>query len=174
MVERVVGLEGVRTAVAFMQTPDGHGQLELIKFHTPSHQGDNRNAQANAPGIRHVAFAVDNIDAVVASLRGHGAELVGEVERYQDSYRLLRPRPGGDHVELAEQGCASIRECLLRTAPVSERDQVAPEAIQILALDDQGGQTTGRLQLMLFAFSPEDRLTGLNRFIDATRAADLS
>jgi hypothetical protein len=51
-VDRTVGLEGVRTDFAFMQTPDGHGRLELIKFHTPSHQGDKRHAPANTPGIR--------------------------------------------------------------------------------------------------------------------------
>jgi catechol 2,3-dioxygenase-like lactoylglutathione lyase family enzyme len=104
VVDRVVGLEGVRTEVAFMQTPDGHGRLELIKFHTPSHQGDNRHTQANTPGIRHVAFAVEDIDAVVAGLRARGAELVGELERYEDSYRLCYVRgPEGIIVELAEQ-----------------------------------------------------------------------
>jgi catechol 2,3-dioxygenase-like lactoylglutathione lyase family enzyme len=76
-VDRIVGLEGVRTDFAFMQTPDGHGRLELIKFHTPSHQGDKRHAPATTPGIRHLAFVVDNIDAVVARLRARGAELVG-------------------------------------------------------------------------------------------------
>jgi catechol 2,3-dioxygenase-like lactoylglutathione lyase family enzyme len=68
-VDRVVGLEGVRVDFAFMQTPDGNGRLELIKFHSPSHQGDNRPAPANTPGIRHVAFAVEDIDAVVARLQ---------------------------------------------------------------------------------------------------------
>jgi catechol 2,3-dioxygenase-like lactoylglutathione lyase family enzyme len=103
-VDRIVGLEGVRTDFAFMQTPDGHGRLELIKFHTPSHQGDKRHAPANTPGIRHLAFVVDNIDAVVARLRARGAELVGEVESYKDSYRLCYIRgPEGTIIELAEQ-----------------------------------------------------------------------
>ena len=67
-VDRVVGLEGVRADIAIMQTPDGNGRLELTKFHSPSNQGDNRHAPANTPGIRHVAFAVEDIDAVVAGL----------------------------------------------------------------------------------------------------------
>ncbi len=104
VVDRVVGLEGVRTDVAFLQTPDGHGQLELIKFHAPSYQGENRDAQANAPGIRHLAFTVGDIDAVVAGLRGRGVELVGGLELYEDSYRLCYVRgPEGIIVELAEQ-----------------------------------------------------------------------
>jgi catechol 2,3-dioxygenase-like lactoylglutathione lyase family enzyme len=101
-VDRVVGLEGVRAEIAMVETPDGHGRLELTKFHAPGRGGD-RQAPANTPGIRHVAFAVDDIDAVVAGLRAHGAELVGEVERYEDSYRLCYVRgPEGIIVELAE------------------------------------------------------------------------
>jgi catechol 2,3-dioxygenase-like lactoylglutathione lyase family enzyme len=104
VVDRIVGLEGIRTDVAFMQTPDGYGRLELIKFHSPSDQGDNRHAPANTPGIRHVAFAVEDIDAVIARLRARGAELVGELERYEDSYRLCYVRgPAGIIIELAEQ-----------------------------------------------------------------------
>jgi catechol 2,3-dioxygenase-like lactoylglutathione lyase family enzyme len=104
VVDRIVGLEGVRTDVAFMRTPDGHGRLELIKFHSPSNQGDNRRQPANTPGIRHVAFVVEDIDAVVARLRARGAELVGELERYEDSYRLCYVSgPAGIIVELAEQ-----------------------------------------------------------------------
>ena len=72
--------------------------------HSHSHQGDNRNAPANAPGIRHVAFAVEDIDSVVAGLQGRGVELVGELERYEDSYRLCYVRgPEGIIIELAEQ-----------------------------------------------------------------------
>jgi catechol 2,3-dioxygenase-like lactoylglutathione lyase family enzyme len=76
----------------------------LTKFHTPASQDDNRPAAANTPGIRHVAFAVEDIDAVVAGLRARGAELVGELERYEDSYRLCYVRgPAGIIVELAQQ-----------------------------------------------------------------------
>jgi catechol 2,3-dioxygenase-like lactoylglutathione lyase family enzyme len=103
-VDRVIGLEGVRAEIAMMETPDGHGRLELSKFHTPPGPGGNRHAPANAPGIRHVSFAVDDIDAVVAGLRARGAELVGEPERYKDSYRLCYVRgPEGIIVELAEK-----------------------------------------------------------------------
>jgi catechol 2,3-dioxygenase-like lactoylglutathione lyase family enzyme len=104
VVDRVVGLQGVRAEIAMMETPDGHGRLELTKFHAPSGQRGDRYAPANTLGLRHVAFAVDDIDAVVARMRAHGAELVGEVERYEDSYRLCYVRgPEGIIVELAEQ-----------------------------------------------------------------------
>jgi catechol 2,3-dioxygenase-like lactoylglutathione lyase family enzyme len=103
-VDRVVGLEGVRVEYAMMETPDGHGRIELIKFHAPSGRGGDRQAPANAPGIRHIAFIVDDIDAVVASLRARAAELVGEVERYGDIFRLCYVRgPEGIIVELAER-----------------------------------------------------------------------
>jgi catechol 2,3-dioxygenase-like lactoylglutathione lyase family enzyme len=103
-VDRVVGLEGVRAEIAMMETPDGHGRLELTKFHAPSGPGGDRHAPANTPGIRHLAFAVDDLDAVVAGLRARDAELVGELERYRDSYRLCYVRgPEGIIVELAER-----------------------------------------------------------------------
>ena len=103
-VDRVVGLEGIRVEYAMMETPDGHGRLELVKFHAPSGGGGDRYAPANTPGLRHLAFAVDDIDAVVASLRARGAELVGEVENYEDIYRLCYVRgPEGIIVELAER-----------------------------------------------------------------------
>ena len=103
-VDRVVGLEGVRSEIAMLETPDGHGRLELSKFHAPSGRGGDRHAPANTPGIRHVTFAVDDIDAAVACVRARGGELVGEVENYQDIYRVCYVRgPGGIIVELAEQ-----------------------------------------------------------------------
>ena len=103
-VDRIVGLEGVQVDAAMIETPDGHGRLELAKFHAPSGPGGDRHAPANTPGLRHLAFAVDDIDAVVASLRARGAALVGEVEQYEDSYRLCYVRgPEGIIVELAEQ-----------------------------------------------------------------------
>lgn len=103
-VDRVVGLEGVRAQIAMLQTPDGHGRLELTKFHTPSTDGGYQRAPANASGIRHVAFAVEDIDSVLARLRARGAELVGELGRYQDRYRLCYVRgPEGIIVELAER-----------------------------------------------------------------------
>jgi 4-hydroxyphenylpyruvate dioxygenase-like putative hemolysin len=94
-VDRVVGLDGVRADIAMLQTPDGHGRLELAKFHKPSSQGGDRHAAANTPAIRHIAFAVEDIN-VVARLRTKGVELVGELERYENSYRIcyVRARSG--------------------------------------------------------------------------------
>jgi catechol 2,3-dioxygenase-like lactoylglutathione lyase family enzyme len=103
-VDRIVGLEGVQVDFAMMETPDGNGRLELVKFRSPSSQGDNRHAPANTRGIRHLAFTVEDIDAVVAGLRARGAELVGELERYKDIYRLCYVRgPEGIIIELAER-----------------------------------------------------------------------
>ena len=103
-VDRVVGLEGVRVEYAMVETPDGHGRLELVKFHSPSVWGGEGHAPANILGIRHVAFVVDDIDAAVATVRARGGELVGEVENYEDIYRLCYVRgPEGIIVELAER-----------------------------------------------------------------------
>ena len=103
-VDRVVGLEGVRADCAMLATPDGHGRVELSKFQAPSGPDGERHVPANAPGIRHVTFAVDDLDAALAGLQAHGAELVGEVERYGDIYRLCYVRgPDGIIVELAER-----------------------------------------------------------------------
>jgi catechol 2,3-dioxygenase-like lactoylglutathione lyase family enzyme len=102
--ERVVGLDGMRVDVAMMQTPDGHSRLELTKFHTPAAvSATPKNAPANTLGIRRIMFAVDDIDDVVARLKTHGAELVGEVAQYEDQYRLCYLRgPDGIIVALAE------------------------------------------------------------------------
>ena len=103
-VDRIVALEGVRVDFAMMETPDGNGRLELIKFHAPSGPSGDRHAPANTPGIRHLAIAVDDIDAVLGRLLAHGAELVGEVEQYEGVYRLCYIRgPEGIIVELAER-----------------------------------------------------------------------
>jgi catechol 2,3-dioxygenase-like lactoylglutathione lyase family enzyme len=103
-VDRVVGLEGVRNDVAMMRTPDGHGRLELIKFHTPPARNTDPNAPVNTLGIRRIMFAVDDIEDVLARLQAHGAELVGEVVQYGDMYRLCYVRgPEGIMIALAEQ-----------------------------------------------------------------------
>lgn len=103
-VDRVVGLEGIRAQIAMLETPDGNARIELSEFQSPQAPGDDRQAPPNAPGIRHLAFAVDDVYAVLAGLRAHGAELVGEVERYGDIYRLCYVRgPAGIIVELAER-----------------------------------------------------------------------
>ncbi len=102
---RVVGLEDVRADIAMMRTPDGHGRVELSKFHTPpAVRAEPENVPANALGIRRIMFAVDDIDDVVARLRSHGAELVGEIAQYEDVYRLCFLRgPEGIIIGLAEQ-----------------------------------------------------------------------
>ena len=88
-VGQVVGLDDVRADIAMMRTPDGHGRVELTKFHTPpAVRAEPENAPANTLGIRRIMFAVDDIDDVVARLRSHGAELVGEIAQYEDIYRL--------------------------------------------------------------------------------------
>jgi catechol 2,3-dioxygenase-like lactoylglutathione lyase family enzyme len=103
-VDQVVGLEGVRVEIAMLQTPDGHGRLELTKYHSPAPPAGERCAPANAPGIRHIAFAVENIDDVVSGLRARGVELVGELVQYENLYRLCYVRgPEGIIVELAEK-----------------------------------------------------------------------
>ena len=104
-VERVIGIDDVRQDVAMLRTPDGHGRIELAMFHRPEAIGAGpKDAPVNTLGIRRVMFAVDDIEDVVARLRAHGAELVGELARYEDSHRLCYVRgPEGIIVGLAEQ-----------------------------------------------------------------------
>ena len=103
-VDDIVGLDGVRTELAMMQTPDGNGRVELVKFHSPPSQDDDGYAPANSLGIRHVAFLVEDLDDVLARLRARGGELVGKVERYENVYRLCYVRgPEGIIIELAER-----------------------------------------------------------------------
>src|SRR4051794_589930 len=104
-VDRVVGLNDVRADLAMMRTPDGHGRVELTKFHTPpAVRAEPENAPANTLGMRRIMFAVDDVDDVVARLRSHGAELVGEIAQYEDVYRLCFLRgPEGIIIGLAEQ-----------------------------------------------------------------------
>jgi catechol 2,3-dioxygenase-like lactoylglutathione lyase family enzyme len=104
-VDRTVGLDGVRSDIVMMRTPDGHGRVELTKFHSPpAISSEPQNAPANTLGIRRIMFAVDDIDDVITRLRTHGAELVGEVAQYEDSYRLCFVRgPEGFIIGLAEQ-----------------------------------------------------------------------
>ena len=103
--DRVVGLDDVRADIAMMRTPDGHGGVELTKFHTPpAVRAEPESAPANTLGLRRIMFTVDDIDDVVARLRSHGAELVGEIAQYEESYRLCFVRgPEGIMIGLAEQ-----------------------------------------------------------------------
>ena len=103
--DKTVGLSGVRADIAMMRTPDGHGRVELSRFHTPpAVRVEPEDAPANALGIRRIMFAVDDIDDVVARLRGHGAELLDEIAQYEDRYRLCFVRgPEGIILGLAER-----------------------------------------------------------------------
>jgi catechol 2,3-dioxygenase-like lactoylglutathione lyase family enzyme len=101
---RVTGLRDQRVEVAMMRTPDGHGRLELSRFLAPAPVADHRNAPVNSLGYLRVMFAVDDVDDTVARLRAHGAEVVDEVVRYEDAYRLCYMRgPEGILIGLAEQ-----------------------------------------------------------------------
>jgi predicted enzyme related to lactoylglutathione lyase len=104
-VERIIALDDVRQDVAMLRTPDGHGRIELAKFHTPKAVGGvPQDAPTNTLGIRRIMFAVDDLDAVVARLRARGTELVGEIAQYENIYRLCYVRgPEGIVVGLAEQ-----------------------------------------------------------------------
>jgi catechol 2,3-dioxygenase-like lactoylglutathione lyase family enzyme len=104
-VDRLNGLDGVRVDIAMMRTPDGQGRLELTKFHSPAAiRAEPENALGNTLGLRSIMFTVDDIDVAVAGLRAHGADLIGEVVQYEDSYRLCYVRgPAGIIVALAEQ-----------------------------------------------------------------------
>lgn len=104
-VDQVVGLENVKCEIAMMRTPDGHGRIELTKFHTPAAvSAEQKNAPVNALGIRRIMFAVSDIEDTLARLRPHGAELMGEIAPYEDSYRLCYIRgPEGIIIGLAEE-----------------------------------------------------------------------
>jgi catechol 2,3-dioxygenase-like lactoylglutathione lyase family enzyme len=103
-VDRIVGLDGVLADIAIMRTADAHGRLELTKFHSPSRDGSELDLPANAPGIRHVSFAVEDIDRTLERLGPERVELVGEIMQYEDSYRLCYLRgPAGIIVELAQK-----------------------------------------------------------------------
>lgn len=104
-VDRLIDLQNVRATLALLRTPDGHGRIELDKFHTPEAiRTGSEHDPVNALGIRRIMFTVDDIDDVVSRLRTHGAELVGDVVQYEDSYRLCYVRgPEGIMVALAEQ-----------------------------------------------------------------------
>ena len=113
-VDRVIGLDGVRSDIVMMRTPDGDGRLELSRFQKPTAIRTEPDAPVNTLGIRRIMFAVTDIDDVVARLQKHGAQLVGEVVQYEDVYRLCYLRgPEGILVALAEQlGTRSVTDIL--------------------------------------------------------------
>ena len=102
---RVVGLDDVRADIAMLRTPDGHGRVELTRFHTPpAVRAEQEDAPANALGLRRIMFAVEGLDDVVARLRQHGAELLREIAQYEDAYRLCYIRgPEGILIGLAQE-----------------------------------------------------------------------
>jgi catechol 2,3-dioxygenase-like lactoylglutathione lyase family enzyme len=103
--DQVVGLDNVRADITMMRTPDGHGRVELSRFHTPpAVRAGSENAPSNTLGMRRIMFVVDDVDDVVARLRRHGAELVGEIAQYEDVYRLCFLRgPEGIIIGLSEE-----------------------------------------------------------------------
>jgi catechol 2,3-dioxygenase-like lactoylglutathione lyase family enzyme len=103
-VDRIIALDGTKAEIAMMRTPDGHGEIELVKFHSPPTEDGDPQAPSNTPGIRHLSFLVEDIDALVAGLQARGTELIGELVRYENSYRLCYVRgPEGIIIELAEE-----------------------------------------------------------------------
>lgn len=104
-VDSTVGLDGVRSEIAMMRTPDGHGKLELTKYHAPALSGAGpENPPPNTLGLHRVMFAVDDLDDTLARLRTHGAEVLGEVTQYENVFRLCYLRgPAGVLLALAQQ-----------------------------------------------------------------------
>jgi catechol 2,3-dioxygenase-like lactoylglutathione lyase family enzyme len=103
-VERIIGLNDVRDTVVMLRTPDGEANLELVKFYTPSDEKGIQQSFANTLGIRHICFAVEDIEAIVTKLKKKGAELFGEIQNYENAYKLCYVRgPEGIILELAEQ-----------------------------------------------------------------------
>ena len=104
-VDRTIGIDGARSEIAMMRTPDGHGRIELDKFLVPAAVVPEPGPSAvNAIGYRRVMFAVDDIDAMVARLERLGGEILDEVVQYEDVYRLCYLRgPDGILIGLAEQ-----------------------------------------------------------------------
>ncbi len=103
--DRTVGLNGVRSEIALLRTPDGHGRLELTQYHAPAAvEPHPLNAASNTLGLHRIMFAVDDIDDTIARLHAHGGEVVDEVAQYEDMYRLCYMRgPSGILLALAEQ-----------------------------------------------------------------------
>jgi catechol 2,3-dioxygenase-like lactoylglutathione lyase family enzyme len=104
-VDGTVGLEDVRCDIAMLRAPDGHGRVELSRFHRPAAvRLEPEDAPSNALGLRRIMFAVDDVDDTVARLRAHGAELVREIVQYEDLYRLCFVRgPEGIVIGVAQQ-----------------------------------------------------------------------
>jgi catechol 2,3-dioxygenase-like lactoylglutathione lyase family enzyme len=104
LVDHIIALEGTKAELAMLQSPDGDVEIELVKFHSPPIQDGDPQAPSNTSGLRHLSFLVEDIDTMVAGLQARGTELVGELVRYERSYRLCYVRgPEGIIIELAEK-----------------------------------------------------------------------
>jgi len=102
--DQIVGLDDVKTAYIFLGMPGGQANLELIEYYRPSDEKEFQQPLANTLGIRHIAFIVEDIEAIVAKLKKQGQEIFGEIQNYEDSYKLCYVRgPEGIILELAEQ-----------------------------------------------------------------------
>ncbi|MGN7410240.1 VOC family protein [Sporosarcina sp. SAFN-010] len=102
--DRIVGLNGVKTACVGLGMPDGQTWIELVKFYTPSDENDIQQPLANTLGIRHICFNVEDIEAIIAKLKKNGTEIFSEIEQYEESYKLCYVRgPEGIILELAEK-----------------------------------------------------------------------
>jgi catechol 2,3-dioxygenase-like lactoylglutathione lyase family enzyme len=104
MLDRIVGLTNVKTACVGMGMPDGQAWIELVKFYYPSDEKELQKPLANTLGIRHICFAVEDIEAIVAKLKRKGTEIFSEIQQYEESYKLCYVRgPEGIILELAEK-----------------------------------------------------------------------
>lgn len=102
--DRMVGLEDVKTALVYLRTPEGETHIELVRYYRPADPNDSQKPRANTPGIRHIAFEVEDIEAVVATLKENGTEIFGEIHNYEDIYKVCYVRgPEGIILELAER-----------------------------------------------------------------------
>jgi len=103
-VERIVGLNNVKAIIAMLRTPGGEANIELTKFYWPLDEKGLQPSFSNTLGIRHICFAVEDMEAIVAKLKKKGTELVGEIQNYQNAYKLCYLRgPEGIILELAEK-----------------------------------------------------------------------
>jgi catechol 2,3-dioxygenase-like lactoylglutathione lyase family enzyme len=101
---KLIGLKGVKTGVVFFRTPDGEASIELVKYYSPSDEKGIQQTFANTLGIRHIAFVVEDIEAIVAKLKKKGTEIFGEIYNYENIYKLCYVRgPEGIIIELAEE-----------------------------------------------------------------------
>ncbi len=104
LVERVTGLQNAKAEIVMLRTPGGETSIELSKFHSPRDENGIQRSLANTLGIRHITFVVDDVEAMVEKLQKKGAELVGEIQTYENEYKLCYIRgPEGIILELAEE-----------------------------------------------------------------------